>query len=170
MTSVAPHTADQPKRALLFACGNTLRGDDGVGWRIGCAVAQQVAGHSLTVVITRQLLPEHAAAISAADIVVFVDCSAVSAAGTVSSIRIAPREDRPRIFTDQLDPESLLRLARDLYDSAPAQAVAITIGGESFELTDCLSKAVKAAVPKALQAVRSALLGGDAQAPLAQVH
>jgi hydrogenase maturation protease len=168
MKPAASHSG--PKRALLFACGNTLRGDDGVAWRIGCTVAQQVAGHSLTVVMTRQLLPEHAEAISEADIVVFVDCSAVSAAGTVSSIRIEPADDRPRILPRQLDPGSLLRLAGELYERTPTHAVAITIGGKSFEMTDCLSKPVKAAVPKALEAVRSALLGADAPAPLAQLH
>ena len=62
-------------------------------------------------------------------------------------------------MTHHLDPGSLLRLALDLYDRSPAQAVAITVGGESFELSDQLSKPVKAAVPRALEAVRSALRG-----------
>ncbi len=158
-TTAAMQPADHPAHALLLACGNTLRGDDGVGWRIGCAVAEQVAGHGLTVVMTRQLLPEHAEAISAADVVVFVDCSAGSAAGTVSTVAVEAAEKMPGILTHHLDPGSLLRLALDLYDRSPAHAVAITVGGESFELSDQLSMPVKAAVPRALEAVRSALRG-----------
>jgi hydrogenase maturation protease len=149
---------DQP-RALLFACGNTFRGDDGVGWCIGCAVEQQLELAGLIVVRTRQLLPEHAEAVSAADVVVFVDCSAVAAAGTVSTIPIEPSECLPRVLTHHLDPTVLLRLSRDLYARTPARAVAITVGGESFDWTDRLSRRVKSAVPEAIEAVRLALLG-----------
>jgi hydrogenase maturation protease len=150
---------EQPRRALLFACGNTFRGDDGVGWRIGCAAEQQLRHADLTVVMTRQLLPEHAEAVSAADVVVFVDCSAVTAAGTVSTIPIQPAEGLPHALTHHLDPGSLLQLAHELYARTPAHAVAITVGGESFEVTDRLSRTVKSAVPKALEAVRCALCG-----------
>ncbi len=138
MMELQPHRIPRasPTRALLLACGNTFRGDDGVGWRIGCAVEQRSPRDDLTVVMTRQLLPEHAEAISAADVVVFVDCSAVTAAGTVSTIPIQPAESLPRILTHHLDPASLLRLAHDLYARTPARAVAITVGGESFEVTD----------------------------------
>jgi hydrogenase maturation protease len=158
----------QPKRALLLACGNAFRGDDGVGWRIGCAV-EQFRHAGLTVVMTRQLLPEHAKAISAADVVIFVDCSAVTAAGTISTIPIQPAESLPRTFTHHLDPGSLLRLAHDLYAHTPARALAITVGGESFEVTDRLSRTVKTAVPKALEAVRCALCGSPLPETAVQV-
>jgi hydrogenase maturation protease len=164
-----PGSTGQPGRALLLACGNTFRGDDGVGWRIGCAVEQQLRRADLTVVITRQLLPEHAEAISAADIVVFVDCSDVTGAGTVSIIPIYAAESLPHTLTHHLDPGSLLRLAHDLYARTPGRVVAITVGGESFELTDRLSKAVKSAVPKALEAVRCALCGAPAPETFPQV-
>ena len=154
----------KPGRALLLACGNTLRGDDGVGWRIACALEQQPC-NGLTVLFTQQLLPEFAQAVSVADTVVFIDCSADTAAGTVSTIPIEPAKDLPRILTHHLDPASLLRLSLDLYAHAPARALAVTVGGESFALTDHLSKTVQAAVPTALQAVRNAL-----QTVRAQVH
>ena len=151
---------DQPARALVLACGNTFRGDDGVGWRIGCAVEQRPPCEGVTVVLTQQLLPEHAEAISAADTVVFVDCSAVTAAGTVSTTLLQPAESLPRILTHHLDPASLLRLALDLYVRMPTRAIAVTVGGQSFALTDQLSRTVRSAVPEALEAVRGALLAG----------
>lgn len=159
MAKTKRNSTDQTQRVLLLACGNTYRGDDGVGWRIGHAVEQQVELSGLSVVMTRQLLPEHAEAISAADVVVFVDCSAVTEAGTVSTIAVQPSASMPRILTHHLDPGSLLRLAVDLYAHKPARAVVVTVGGDCFELTDRLSKPVKAAVPKAMEAVRCALLG-----------
>jgi hydrogenase maturation protease len=160
MSRMKRGSPNQPQRALLLACGNTYRGDGGVGWRIGCAVEQQLQLSGLRVVRTRQLLPEHAEAVSTADVVVFVDCSAITEAGTVSTIPIQPAETMPTILTHHLDPGSLLRLALDLYARKPARAVAVTVGGDCFELTDRLSKPVKAAVPKAMEAVRCALLGG----------
>lgn len=157
MTTHRLSSAKRPRRTLLLACGNTFRGDDGVGWRIGCAVEQQFETNGLTVLWTRDLLPEHAGAISAADTVVFVDCSANTAAGTVSTVPLKPADTLPRPLSHHLDPASLLKLALDLYSRVPTRAVEVTIGGESFELTDQLSRSVKAAVPKALEAIRTAL-------------
>ena len=162
MTRRKRSIATQPESTILFALGNTFRGDDGVGWCIGCAVEQQLQRDGLTVVRARQLLPEHAEAINAANLVVFVDCSAIAAAGTVSTIAIEPAESLPRTFTHHLDPASLLRLTVDLYAHTPTRAVAITVGGESFELTDRLSKAARSAVPRALEAIREVLLGAAA--------
>jgi len=159
MTMHRRSKVNRPQRTLLFACGNTFRGDDGVGWRIGRAVEQQFEQDGLTVLWTRQLLPEHAGAISAADVVVFVDCSTVAAAGTVSSIPLEPAETLPRSLNHPLDPASLLKLSLELYARLPIRAVEVTIGGESFELTDQLSRPVKAAVPKAMEAIRSVFLG-----------
>lgn len=156
MASLEPHSETWP-RVLVLACGNVLRGDDAAGWKIGCAVKRQRRMAGLTVLLTTQLLPEHAEAVSNADIVAFVDCSAVVPAGAVTTDRILPAESLPRIFTHHLDPASLLRLALDLYGHAPRQAIAITVGGESFGVTSRLSEAVHAALPHAIEVVYSGL-------------
>jgi hydrogenase maturation protease len=158
MQNNCAHPEAKPERILLLACGNTFRGDDGVGWCIGRAVKLRPPCFALTVILTRQLLPEHAEAISAAEVVVFVDCDATTAPGAVSTLLIQPAETIPRTLTHHLDPASLLRLSRDLYARIPARAMLVTVGGESFEWTDRLSRTVKAAIPKALEEVRLALL------------
>lgn len=152
------HPYPQSKRSLLLACGNTLRSDDGVGWCIGNAIRHQLPHDSLSVLLTRQLLPEHAEAISTADIVIFVDCSAVIAPGTVATTPVEPAANLPAIVTHHLDPASALRLALDLYKRIPQHAVVITVGGECFALGDRLTQSVKAAVPKAIEAVQNTLL------------
>ncbi|HEY4381611.1 MAG TPA: hydrogenase maturation protease [Acidobacteriaceae bacterium] len=169
MATHAPHSENQP-HALLLACGNTFRGDDGVGWCICRAIEEQLQFDGLTVMKTRQLLPEHAQAVSAADVVVFVDCSSVAAAGTVSTIPIEPAATLPPVLTHHLEPAALLRLSADLYERIPARAIAITVGGESFDWTDRLSRRVKSAVPEAMEAVRTALLGIPELEPLLQGH
>ena len=116
-------------------------------------------------IFTELLLPEHAAAISGADMAIFLDCSAVSAPGEVSTIRLKPASSLPRIFTHHLEPASLLRLSLDLYGRVPPEAVAITVGGESFELSEeangRLSKKVEAAIPLALEAIHSVMQGAE---------
>ncbi len=145
-------------KALLLACGNTLRGDDGVGWWIGGQVEQNLTLPELEVVLTHQLLPEFADPISKAEVVVFVDCSAVTAPGAVSVFPVEAAAELPRILTHQLDPSSLLRMAVDYYGRTPRAAIAVTVGGQSFGLADGLSDAVQAAVPSAVKAVEGILL------------
>jgi hydrogenase maturation protease len=144
------------KSILVLACGNTLRGDDGVAWHIGAALQQDGADPEAEIILTRQLLPEHAELLRTADLVVFIDCSAVAEPGVISTIPITPAHVLPRIFTHHLDPASLLKLAQDLYGRIPSRAMAITVGGQSFELIEQLSKPVTAAIPIAVEVVRRA--------------
>ena len=140
-------------KKLVLACGNTLRGDDGVGW----AIAERLEGDptlgDVEVVIAHQLTPEMAEPISLADTVVFVDCSAVSRAGEVTVFPVeAARKDNASL-THNVNPASLLALASEIFASAPRRAFAVTVGGRSFELTEELSEAVRLAIPEAVIAI-----------------
>jgi hydrogenase maturation protease len=143
-----------PPSILILACGNTLRGDDGVAWRIASLLEEGQQCDGIDITCTQQLLPEHAELVSAADQVVFLDCSALTPAGTVTSTPIEPAERLPSLFTHNLDPAALLRLALDLYGRSPSSAMLITIGGQSFDLNEALSGPVAAAIPLALDAIR----------------
>lgn len=154
------HSSQSSQRTghtLLLACGNALRGDDGVGLRIGRAAEKLLPTSDLSVILTHQLLPEHAHEIAKAETVLFVDCSAVAEPGTVSVLAVEPEGTDSCFFTHHFAPASLLALAQRLYASAPKQAVLISVGGVSFELTDQLSRAVKAAIPLALKAICEAV-------------
>ena len=133
-------------------------GESFCAWRIGSAVEKRPPRPNIHIILAHQLLPEHAEALSKADVAVFIDCSAVSAAGQVSTIRVRPAVELPRILTHHLDPASLLRMAQEFFGHAPASATLVTVGGESFAHTDELSPAVEAAIPAALQAVYDLLL------------
>ena len=145
--------------ALLLACGNALRGDDGVGLRIGEILQEYPPTDGIEIVLTQQLLPEHAELVSRAELVVFVDCCATTAPGAVTSVSIEPAGELPRILTHHLDPASLLRMAVELYGSAPSRAVLVTVGGSAFEMEEKLSGRVAAAMPRAVAAVIAALRG-----------
>jgi hydrogenase maturation protease len=144
-------------RKLVLACGNTLRGDDGVGW----AIAEQLEGDSslsdVEVVIAHQLTPEMAEPISLADTVIFVDCSAVSAPGEVSVFPVEAARNDNASLTHNVDPSNLLALAEEIFASAPRRAFAVTVGGKSFELAAELTESVRLAIPAAILAIRSLL-------------
>jgi hydrogenase maturation protease len=144
-------------RKLVLACGNTLRGDDGVGW----AIAERLEGDStladVEVVVAHQLTPEMAGPISLAETVIFVDCSAVSRPGEVSVFPVeAARKDNSSL-THNVDPASLLALAKGIFASSPGRAFAVTVGGRSFDLTEELSEAVRLAIPEAVLEIKKLL-------------
>jgi hydrogenase maturation protease len=153
------------KRVLILACGNELRGDDGVGLHVGSALQAEFhdepAESGVEVILTQQLLPEHAEPLSKVALAIFIDCSAASPPGFVSTCSVSPAESLPRIFTHHFDPSSLLKLTQDLFGRSPSQAVSITVGGESFDLKECLSESVTAAIPLAMKSVRHAYLSAD---------
>jgi hydrogenase maturation protease len=153
------------KSVLVLACGNTLRGDDGVAWRIGSALRDEFPDEQtdseIEVILTQQLLPEHAEPLSRSNTAIFLDCSATDQPGVVSIHSLSPAQTLPGIFTHHLDPTSLLTLTQDLYGRFPSRAVSITIGGKSFELQEQLTEPVTAAIPIAIDAVRNAYMNAE---------
>jgi hydrogenase maturation protease len=149
------------KPSLVLACGNTLRGDDGVAWHVGSALKDELARAGAEVILTRQLLPEHAEPLSKVDLAIFIDCSTAANPGMVSIFSVNTAHSPPRIFTHQLDPASLLKLTQDIFGQIPSRTVSITVGGESFELEEWLSESVTAAIPIAIKAVRHAYLNAE---------
>lgn len=149
------------KPVLVLACGNTLRGDDGVAWHIGSALKDELVNSEVEVILTQQLQPEHAEPLSRTDTAIFLDCSATSQPGVVSTLTLCAAQSPPRIFTHHLDPASLLKLTHDLYGSIPSRVVSITIGGKSFELREQLSEPATAAIPIAIQAVHRTISASE---------
>ncbi len=160
---MAPNTfhAAKDSRKLLLAYGNPMRSDDGVGWKIAEALERETANADVQIVTAQQLTPELAESIRDADLVLFVDASATTTAGEVTVLEVAPAEEMPRIFTHHLPPASLLAFTRDLYGKLPKRAIAVTVGGASFELGETLTDAVREAIPRALAALREILAKAD---------
>jgi hydrogenase maturation protease len=151
-------------RCLLLACGNTLRGDDGIGPWLCAWAEERFSGESCVETISRQQwTPELAQDIAAAETVVFIDCSAASAPGSVSveeigmeSIRTAAAKQA--LGTHHVGAPELLNLARELYDSLPRMALLMTVGAGSLELGEEFSAEVKAALPDACRLLEKTVL------------
>ncbi|HEX6974079.1 MAG TPA: hydrogenase maturation protease [Vicinamibacterales bacterium] len=131
--------------SLIVAYGNALRGDDGVGVRIGAICA--AAGWNT--IATTALLPEHAEAIARADRVIFVDCHVGLNAGEVA---VVPIDAQQATALRPASPASLLALAKDLYGSSP-RAHLIGVGPETLAYREGLSASVEQAIPRVLETI-----------------
>lgn len=149
-------TGKQPTK-LVLACGNTLRGDDGVGWKIAEELMANDHLSEVKVVASQQWLPEMAEQISGADTVVFVDCSAVSLPGEVAVSEATPAESTTGSLTHNVTPGTLLALSLELYGAIPRRSHVVTVGGDSFELSEQLTPSVQSALPQALRAIEGLL-------------
>lgn len=148
-----------PIRCLVLACGNTLRGDDGVGpWL--AEWAREHFGHptGCRVIARQQWTPELAEDIARAESVLFMDCSLDAAPGSVRLSSVEPNPDAPSLATHHLSAPELLALARALYASLPRETLQLTIGAGSVELDDDFSKEVKTALPGACRQIEKIIL------------
>jgi len=144
-------------KKLVLACGNTLRGDDGVGWAIAALLEDDPAFEDVEVVGSHQLTPEMAEPISRAETVIFVDCSAVADAGEVSVFPVAAAREGNASLTHNVDPARLLAMAAEIFGAGPQRAFAVTVGGASFGMSEELSEPVRAAIPEAVIAIKDLL-------------
>jgi hydrogenase maturation protease len=123
-----------PARCLILACGNTLRGDDGVGLWLAEWAERRFAGmDGVRVVARQQWTPELAEDVACADSVLFIDCSVDSAPGSVRVMPVALAPDKQGLTTHHS-------------------------GAESTELGEGLSNAVNKALPEACRLVEETVV------------
>jgi len=146
-------------RCLILGCGNSLRGDDGVGpWLCAWAERRLCSEPGVRVIARQQWTPELAEEIAAADAVVFIDCSLESPPGSVRLDDIAASAGEGAPATHTVSPPELLALARDLYGSMPKRSLLLTIGAGSMELGEEFSAPVNDALVSARQMLGRAVV------------
>jgi hydrogenase maturation protease len=146
-------------RCLVLACGNTLRGDDGVGPKLAAWAEERFRQDPDVRVISRQQwTPDLAADIAAADSVLFVDASVKPPAGRVRLAPISSRVDPSAPASHHLTPNQLLGLSRSLYGSIKSHAMLLSVAVGSTELGETFSAPVEAAIPRARGILEKAVL------------
>lgn len=130
-------------KTIVIGYGNTLRSDDGAGYR----VAEQMARWQhlgLTTWPAQQLLPEMAAALAEVELAIFVDVKAQAA--TLECCRLEPQARQLR--THHLEPTSLLALTEQLYGCQP-RAYWLLLPAENFAFGEQLSPRTQASLDQA---------------------
>src|ERR1019366_3743012 len=137
-----------PARCLILACGNTLRGDDGVGlWLAEWAENRFRLEPGVRVLVRQQWTPELAEEIARSESVLFIDCSVDSPPGYAKLLPVETAGATQGLATHHLGAAELLTVAQELYASLPRNALLLTIGAGSTELGEHFSDAVTAALP-----------------------
>jgi hydrogenase maturation protease len=146
-------------RFLILACGNTLRGDDGVGLWLAEWAEQRFSGQpGVRIIADHQWTPELAEDVARAQSVLFIDCSLGSEPGSLKLTPVDPIPGGPELNTHHLGAAGLLALGRELYHSLPREALQLTIGAGSTELGESFSPAVTAALPKACKMIEEIVM------------
>lgn len=136
---------DRERRVLVVGYGNTVRSDDGIGWRAAEALLKSGVPSAATVLTLHQLDAELAGEAAAADVVLFVDAARDGEPGEVRWSRVAA-EPSSVLFSHQLSPSALMAIVRTLYPGSP-EAFEVTMTGVSFEVGENLSPVCEAALP-----------------------
>jgi hydrogenase maturation protease len=137
-------------RCLILACGNTLRGDDGIGPWLAQWAEERFRGEAgVRVIASHQWSPDMAEDVASAETVLFIDCSLDQAPGQVLLRELAPAPLKPGLVTHHLGASELLHAAQELFGSRPRRAFLLTVGAGSIELGEEFSAAMKAALPDA---------------------
>jgi hydrogenase maturation protease len=155
-----PKTMNTPSvRCLILACGNALRGDDGIGPWLAAWAGERFATEPRVAVIARQQwTPELAEDIARAHSAIFIDCSMASVPGFVELVSASPAVGGHPLGTHHLGAPELLALARELYASSPACAFLLTVGAGSTEMGERFSAEVNAALPEACHLLEETVL------------
>jgi hydrogenase maturation protease len=148
-----------PPRCLILACGNTLRGDDGVGlWLAEWAEQRFSDQPGVRVLADHQWTPELAEDVARAQSVLFIDCSIDSDPGSLHLSPVEPVSGSPEHNTHHLGASELLALGRELYNSLPRESLQLTIGAASIEMCESFSPAVTNALPAACKLIEETVL------------
>jgi hydrogenase maturation protease len=146
---------------LVVGYGNTLRGDDGIGYQIAETVAEWQLPQVRSIAV-HQLLPELAADIAEVEIVVFVD-AVVAIDSPAPNMTIAPliADENATFSTHIITPELLLGMTQKLYGATPI-AYLLTIPAIDFTVGANLSSIASRGKELALDYLKSAVgVGGQ---------
>jgi hydrogenase maturation protease len=166
MQTEARPTEARPTDYLIVGDGNTLRGDDGVGWRLAGRLQAALAAHGAVVQLrlVQQLLPELAAEVAeiAPAVLVIADCAAQASGAALQKLcddRQAPAHSHG------LTPAQLLAMTVRLYEFGGSAWLA-TIPGSAFAHGEELSRPAQHALDAALPSMAAQLLAAHPPAPL----
>ena len=135
------------RRVLVIGIGNTTRRDDGAGVRVVEALEQVHPGGWYLAV--QQLTPELADFVARADVVIFVDASVGVTETVYTPVAPAAMPSGSHIAS----PGVLLRLAGDVFDQAPAEAVQVAIPVVELGYGEALAPATKRRVARVVEVI-----------------
>lgn len=142
-------------RVVLIGYGNPLRRDDGFGWWLARRLQNEWCDPDIEIIAAHQLTPELAEPLGHADYAIFADACATAQDELPDLQEIVADETPESQFSHQMNPGSLLALARALYGAAPSQSWLLTVGAQDMGYGEQLSAPVACALDTAVMRARA---------------
>lgn len=130
---------------MVIGYGNTLRGDDGLGW-VAAERLAEILPPSVSVLQRHQLGIEMVEDIADIDHLVLIDVTASEAPGTITCRQLMATREAYGMLEHHVHPEVLLTTCLALHGRMP-EATLFTVGADSFDFSEELSPPVQAALP-----------------------
>ncbi|MBK8003859.1 MAG: hydrogenase maturation protease [Gemmatimonadetes bacterium] len=147
------------KRVLVIGIGNTTRRDDGAGVRVVEGLEQLCPdGWYLAV---QQLTPELADYVARAEVVIFVDASVGVTETVYTPVTAAAMPSGSHIAS----PGVLLRLAGDVFNQVPAEAVQVAIPAVELGYGESLAPATQRRVARVVEVIGGWLAAREEDEP-----
>jgi hydrogenase maturation protease len=140
--------------AIVIGYGNELRGDDAIGQMIARIIKSRGL-LSVKSIAVHQLTPELSEPLASARLAIFVDACVDYQSDKVKVISLLPSYSQ-NINGHICDPQSLLYLAKFLYNNCP-ETWLITVPGVNFELSDQISPTAEKGMEIALTKIMEIL-------------
>jgi hydrogenase maturation protease len=131
----------------VIGIGNSLRGDDGVGWHLAAELADAVPVRCL-----HQLTAELAEDLAPLERVLFIDAW-LAPAGTSPCLQPVTPGGSEASESHRLEPAQLLALAQVLYGAAP-RATELLVPAFAFPHGEALSADLQRSLPAARRLLR----------------
>jgi hydrogenase maturation protease len=128
-------------KIVVVGIGNPLCGDDGVGWYAVDKLAEDVKSANVEFIKCCELTPELSEKLSDAKFILFVDANRQVEAGIICEELLVPDSSLSSLDSHRLSPKNLLAYSHALYGRFP-EAIMMSIGAESFEYGEALSRVV----------------------------
>lgn len=156
--------ATRKHRILVIACGNPLRGDDGLGPEAARQLAQRCPPQVM-ICQCHQLTPDLIEPISEAELVIFIDAACDHGVpGQIRCTAVADADGGPWPMTHHANPSWLLACCQSVYGLRP-QALVFSVTTAAFDYGQALSEAVASALPVLVERVAGTIAAACAAMP-----
>lgn len=140
-------------KILIIGYGNSLAGDDALGFYTVQELVGSEMPENVTVKYIHQLMPEHASDISEHDTVIFIDAEESDVPGEIKCRKIVKNDlHDTSSAAHEYTLDSILLLSGELYGKMP-EVYLVTVTGKYFLTGGSMSKEVEQRIPDVIDTV-----------------
>ncbi len=136
----------------MIGIGNTLRGDDGLAWRVVETLANRLISPEVDFLTVQQLTMDQVEPLSKVELAIFIDARQDMIPGEIQIRKIHANSLPAGYVSHFFDPGMLLAAVQALYGFHP-EARLYTLSAESFAYSESFSPIVQSSLPELIMQI-----------------